>query len=303
MSNEISDILVVGYGSIGKRHVNNLIKMKYHPVVLTKYPEKNNKIHFIDNLNHCNDINYCVIATPTADHYKDLKNVVDCTACKNYLLEKPVECSLEKAREIYNLARKNKLNIHVAYDMRFINVFAKIKEVISDEIDKIRLVKIVAGQYLPEWRPSRDYRSSYSAKQVMGGGVQLDLSHEIDYMLWLFGRPSKTLFTFKNKISSLEIDSFDYFKGLYEYPGFIVDVELDYFRKLERSLRFIGENDELLFLDFIDHKMVLRGEEFKEEKLFNKDTYIEELKEFLNIKPQEKLCTLSDGIKVLEVIQ
>lgn len=298
----MKDILVIGYGSIGKRHAYNLIEMGHRPTVLTKYPEKNNKINFVDNLDYCGDVEYCVIATPTADHYKDFKNVVDSTACINYLLEKPVDSDLKKARDVQRIARNNKLNVYVAYDMRFINVFDKVKEVINDEIGNIRLVNIVAGQFLPEWRPSRDYRLSYSANRLMGGGVDLDLSHEIDYMCWLFGDPGKRLFAFKKKISSLEIDSADYFKGLYEYPGFVVDVELDYFRKLERSLRFIGENNELLFLDFINQRLVLNGKEFKEENLFNDTVFIEEMEEFLDIKPKKRLCTLEEGIRVLEVI-
>jgi predicted dehydrogenase len=296
-------VLIVGYGSIGKRHAQNLISLGYQPVILTKYPDKNELITFIDNFDNCADVEYCIIATQTANHYKDFKKVIDSTECKNFLLEKPIDCNLKKAKNILNIAISNRIKVHVAYDMRFINVFEKIKTFLKTELENIRLVKIVAGQYLPEWRPSRDYRLSYSANKYMGGGVDLDLSHEIDYMLWLFGYPVKKILLCKKKISGLEIDSPDYFKGLYEYPRFIVDVELDYFRKLERSLRFMGENSELVFLDFINRRLFLHGKETKEGNLFNDTTYIDELKEFLNLKPYEKLCSIEEGIKVLEVIK
>ena len=299
----MKEILIIGYGSIGKRHVNNLIDLGYQPIVLTKYPDQNESIIFVDNFDRCVDVEYCIIATPTANHYKDFKNVINHTYCKNFLIEKPIDCNLQNAINILNVAIKKQMKVHVAYDMRFINVFEKIKTFIEDELDNIRLVKIVAGQYLPEWRPLRDYRLSYSAHKYMGGGVDLDLSHEIDYMLWLFGHPNKKLISYKKKISDLEIDSPDYFKGLYEYPRFIIDVEIDYFRKLERSLRLIGENCELVFLDFIKRKILLHGKEAKEDNLFNNNTYVEELKEFLNLKPHKKLCTIEESIKVLEVIQ
>ena len=296
-------VLVVGYGSIGKKHSQNLLDLGCRPIVLTKYPDNIESIKFIDNIDDCTDVEYCIIATETANHHIDFKKVANSTECKKFLLEKPVDSNLENANKIFTTAIRKNINVYVAYDMRFINVFEKIKAFLKRELVDIRLVKIIAGQYLPEWRPTRDYRLSYSAKKNMGGGVDLDLSHEIDYMLWLFGYPMKTLLSYKKKISDLEIDAPDYFKGLYEYPRFIIDVEIDYFRKRERSMRFIGENNELLFLDFINKRIFIHGNEIKKANLFNNNTYIEELKEFLDLKPHKNISSIEEGIKVLEVIQ
>lgn len=295
------NILIVGYGSIGKRHARNLIGMGLKPIVLTQYPDETRNISFTNNIDQCQYVDFCIIATPTANHYKDLKNISTYTGCKNYLIEKPLESDLKKAKLLHFFAISNALNVHVAYNMRFIKAFENVKKMIDQEIGRIRLVKIAAGQYLPDWR-SMDYRSSYSAKKLMGGGVHLDLSHEIDYMHWLFGTPRKVLVLLKKKISNLEITSIDYFKGLYEYPSFLVDVELDYFRRLERSIRIIGENQDLLFLDLVGSRLFINNQEVKNKSLFKATSYIEELKEFLDIKPKKKLCSIDEGLKVMEAI-
>ncbi|MHB8110080.1 MAG: Gfo/Idh/MocA family protein [Syntrophorhabdaceae bacterium] len=294
-------VLIVGYGSIGKRHARNLIMMGIKPIVLSQYPDDNENISFINQIGACDPIDYCIIATPTANHYRDIKNIWIHTACKHYLIEKPIESNFKKAKLLYSFATKNALSVHIAYNMRFINVFEEVKTFLNEHINQIRLVKITAGQYLPDWR-STDYKLSYSAKKKAGGGVHLDLSHEIDYMHWLFGSPKKILISLKKKISGLEIDSVDYFKGLYEYPTFIVDVELDYFRKLERSIRFIGEKKDLLFLDFIGRKLFIHEEEIIKNDLFNHTGYVEELKEFLEIKPRKKICSIEEGLKIMGAI-
>ena len=93
------DVLIVSYGSIGKRHAQNLLTLGYRPVVLTKYPEKNESIHFVDSLDCCADVEYCIIATPTANRHEHFRMVTDSTACKNFLLEKPVDSDLEMQKK------------------------------------------------------------------------------------------------------------------------------------------------------------------------------------------------------------
>lgn len=296
------DILVIGYGSIGRKHVENILKLNLKPVVFTKYPSQNKSIKFIETLDGLTDVKHCIIATPTAKHHEDFFLIASKTGCKDFLIEKPLDMNIENAKLIYDIAQALRIRVRIAYDMRFLKVFDVIKNVITNVKTKIRLVKIEAGQYLPDWRPSRNYRLSYSANKAQGGGVDLDLSHEIDYMHWLFGMPNAKLFISKNKISLIEIDSCDYFKGIYQYDTFIVDVELDYIRKAERFLKIIGENVELLFIDFINKSVFINGEKLKDDSLFENDVYVEEIEEFLGISPQNKLCSIEDGIKVLALI-
>lgn len=297
-------VLVFGYGSVGKRHEKNLLDLGIRPFIYDIKISKNENKNIIDNLESASDIEYCIISTPTAFHYQNFLDVILRTQCKKILIEKPIEMKLNNARTILDIADKNNVRVRIAYNLRYLYVFDKLKEIIKNNIDNIRIVKITCGQYLPDWRPNIDYKDNYSAHIDQGGGVDLDLSHEIDYMIWLFGIPKKRIFNYKRKISSLDIDASDYFKGIYDYGSFIVDLELDYIRKIERNLRMIGENKEVVNADFISKKLIVGGMEICENNLFNiNESYQMELEEFLGITNTGKLCTVEESIKVLELLE
>jgi len=298
-------VLVLGYGSAGKRHVNNLVAMGIEPIVLTAYPDARKDVKFAESIAQCHDIDYAIIATPTYKHLENLVVISKNSSIKKVLIEKPVEASLKKALEIKRVARVNGITVFIAYNMRFLKVFDIVKQYIKKYFNSIRLVKILAGQYLPQWRPYKKYTESYSAHRNMGGGVDLDLSHEIDYMLWIFGAPSSILHILKEKISTLDIDSTDYFKGIYKYPNFIADVELDYIRRKERKLSVIGENREILKIDFVEKYVKVMDKTLldKRDSFDFEGSFIEELKEFLGLATTNKLSTLEESINVLEFIK
>jgi len=297
------EIVIIGYGSIGKRHAKNVISLGADPYIITAYPEKSDKMHFVPALDGCKEPYYGIICTPTARHLDDFKSLVEKTNCRNILIEKPLTASLKDALEIKMVAEKNNANVYVAYNMRFIKAFELAKQCIDAHHNEFRIIKINAGQYLPEWRPYKDYRQSYSSHRSLGGGVDLDLSHEIDYLVWLLGMPKNILFRFNKKISALDIDSPDYFKGIYEYPGFLVDVELDYIRKKSRKLRILGENTDILSVDFINKTIKIMNNDIDAADLFDfEQGYIDELKEFLGLSDRNKLCTIDEAIKVLYLL-
>jgi len=297
-------VLVIGNGSIGKRHSKNLLQLGFSPVVLTNYPDSNTGVvKYISSLNSVNDVDFAIVATPTAQHFDSVEKILRLTTCKKILIEKPISNTFNGATKIKKLAEQNNAEIFVAYNMRFLKVFDIVKDLIMHNMSDIKLVHIVAGQYLPEWRPNKDYRTSYSAHRNLGGGVDLDLSHEIDYMNWCFHRPKNIKICIREKISKLDIDSPDYFKGLYEYNNFIVDVELDYFRNKERTLKILSENKELLFIDFINKTISVDGKKREEKELFDFDgSYLEELKEFLGLSKTKKLTTLEESMSVLTLL-
>lgn len=307
MKNRISisdkKVIVIGYGSIGKKHVGNLSFLGIKPYVLTSHPDGSKKCRFIDSLKGRDSFDHAIIATPTGEHLKTLKMLSSASDCKNILIEKPLASSLNDTKKIEALAEKKGLNISVGYDMRFLKVFDLIKKCIKTQKKNIRIVKIQVGQYLPEWRPNRDYRNCYSVKRNRGGGVDLDLSHELDYMLWIFGTPQKTIFTLKKRLSSLTVDSPDYFKGLYAYNNYVVDVEMDYIRKLERTLTILGENTVILKADFISRSIEITDRNTHDQRLFDYNkAFIDEVKEFLGLIPKKNLCGLKEAADTMRLL-
>ena len=298
-----NEVLVIGYGSIGKRHVKNLLSLKIKPFILTSFPDEREDVFFVNSLDEVNKITHTIIATPTAQHLSDFIEVTNKTDCKKILIEKPIESSFQKSQKLMEIALNKKIDVNIGYNMRFLEVFTIISKDLEKQKHLIRLVKIYAGQYLPEWRPSRDYRKTYSAHKNLGGGVELDLSHELDYMLWLFGTPINNLFIWEDNLSKIDINSTDFFKGLYKYPNFIVDIELDYFRKKNRGLEIIGENENIINVNFIEKKLKIRDKNIKNTNLFDFNrTYVEELNEFLEITPKKKICTIREALRIYKLI-
>lgn len=196
------NVLIIGFGSIGKRHFNILSKIKEinacH-VVTSQILENITTFKSIDEVDLKN-YDYIVIASKTSLHYEQLLFIERNIKNKLVLVEKPIFHERKK------LSIKNN-TIFVAYNRRYYPILQKIKELISKD-EKCYFMNIITGQYLPLWRPKRNYRETYSAKKEEGGGVLLDLSHEIDYIQFLNGEIN-ILSSINTKISDLEINSDD----------------------------------------------------------------------------------------------
>ena len=309
MKNKIiaKKVLLIGYGSIGKRHARNLIELEIEPCILTKYPDNLNAV-FLKDFNEIKNenIDYCIISSPTARHLDDLKK---CLLLHNIpdkiIIEKPLEYSYSRGNEIKDIAKEYNLNIFIGYNLRFLGIFDVIKKFVKKQKNQIRIVEVIAGQDLKEWRPFNDYTQSYSAHRDQGGGVDLDLSHEIDYTLWLFGNNFRDKIMYRNKISDLEIGSPDVFKLILDYHRFIVDITLDYIRKpKDRYMKIICENTENLYYDFVTNTLEIGGKTIISKN--NTDqSYKEMLKTFIGIdeKNKSKLCSIEEGLNILKVLE
>ena len=123
---------------------------------------------------------------------------------------------------------------YVAAPMRWCGVMLALKERLPGLHPYC--ARVICSSYLPDWRPGVDYRTVYSAHKAMGGGVTIDLIHEWDYLVELFGVPEQ-LYNFKGTYSDLEIDSDDLSVYIARYPTLLAEVHLDYFgRGYRRSI-------------------------------------------------------------------
>jgi predicted dehydrogenase len=319
------NVIVVGYGSIGKRHVDNLLKIKEidqvtvcssHLDSFQNHPEKDKLkvVHSLDELSPLmlkgRQFDFAIIANETYKHVETAHILAEFGI--HLFIEKPISNSAKKAISLKKLAVKKKVKIFVAYVLRFSGAMQYIKNQISaGVIGSICFAEIEAGQYLPAWRPLSDYRESYSAKKEQGGGVALDLSHEIDYMRYLFGDPVSWKIM-KSKVSDLDINSEDLFKGIYRFSsGFLCSVHTDYIRhNKKRGINIIGSKGTLEG-DFINKYIKTQknsGETslVEDEHLFDFDeSYKSELNHFIECIKKDKTpqITLDDGIEVLKLIE
>jgi predicted dehydrogenase len=209
--------------------------------------------------------------------------------------------NLDGIESLLHKIKRNNILTYVAFNLRFDPLLHYLHEHLKSEI--VYEASIYCGSYLPNWRPSLDYKTIYSANHDMGGGVHLDLIHEIDYSTWLFGFPNKS-YVVKRKISDLEISSYDYANYLWEYSNKTVSITLNYYRlEPKRFLEIVTRNG-VIYADILarkiwnDKDVVL----FKTDKGMS-DTYLDQMKYFLDllVKNKKTFNSLEDSFKNLKL--
>jgi len=284
------DCIVCGIGSIGTRHVNNLLK--YFPekkvglVRRKKISYKNLPVY--DNLEKCieeTNPKYILICTPNSKHIE-----IAIKAAKkgiHLFIEKPLDTNLDKVPELIKIIKEKNIKCMIGFDLRFHPGILKIKELINQNyLGKIYSIDCQVGQYLPDWQPNKDYRESMMAKKKLGGGVLYDLIHEIDYITYLCG-DIKSSVCYTNHYSDLEIETNDMAKILLEFKnGILGYIHLDFLqREYSRGCKIIAEKGTLEW-NFKTNEMFFLNKNCKKkieyEIIERNERYIRELKYFFN---------------------
>ena len=292
-------VLISGYGSIGRRHVNILSKLvkKKNLTILTN--QKISNFRTIKTLKALKEVNpdYIVICNPTSDHLKKIKFIEKNCKNKTVLIEKPLFSKPDKI----NL-KKNKY--FVGYNLRFDPIINFLRSKIRYQ--KIWNVNIFCGSYLPNWRKNIDYKQSSSAKKKFGGGVLLDLSHELDYVQWLFGK-IKIEHCKSKKLSNLGIETDDFLNLVgktKKVPS--IQITLNYFTRERTRQVFIDGNNISMQADLIKKNVVYyQGNKKRIYNFKNLEKNLDYKKQHLAIlkkKSIEKLCTFKEGKRLVYLI-
>jgi len=294
------DVLIIGYGSAGKRHakiLNLSKKIKNIYIKTNQKIESYNKFNFIKNINDLNP-DLIVVANETYLHYSFCKFLEKKFSNKIILCEKPL------FHKFYNFKpKKNKF--YITYNFRFHKCLQYLKKKIN--LDKVFFVDAECSSYLPNWRKNIDYSKNYSAFPKKGGGVLLDMSHEIDYLKWLF-KDFKILKIYKNKISNLNILSEDIalISGDIK-KNTLVKIKLTYFNKIaKRCLTICLKDGTQIYLDLLNSQIKLFSKNKRKTFRFEKYSQLKTTKymysEILRNNFKD-ICSLKEGIDLLRQIK
>ncbi|WP_367237607.1 Gfo/Idh/MocA family oxidoreductase [Pseudomonas sp. Rh2] len=273
--------LVIGSGSIARRHIAN-IKSLYDDARVfcisasgravsaeevgadAVYTDIEQAITAKPDL--------AVVASPAPFHAEQAATLLK--AGIPTLVEKPLSDSLGALSTFKGVLEANKDKIEVAYNLRYMPSAIKLKELLGDSIlGRVLRVTIDVGQYLPDWRPSTDYRLNVSAQKRLGGGVILELSHELDYLIWFFGSFDSAYCVTSNS-GILEVDVEDgAYAILSREDGLVAIIQMDFLqRKPARTCKIVGELGTLIW-DVMCNSIVLRGASGEEQVLFSGPDY------------------------------
>jgi len=285
--------LVIGYGSIGIRHAEILNNLGCEVSIVSRRKLSINRCYFsIRDAVNIEDPEYIVIANKTSEHITTLIELQKLGFKGTILIEKPLSHNLLKVQD------KELNNVFVAYNMRFNPLLQKLRQELEGE--RIISSQAYAGQYLPDWRPKKNYRDSYSAKMKEGGGVLRDLSHELDFMNWIFGG-WKRVIAIGGKYSELEIDSDDMFGLMFETKKCpLCLLQLNYLDKSARREIVINTNHHVFRIDFINKTFEKDGVIIKS-NFDNNFSYIMQHKAIIE-KDYQDVCDFTSAKDVLSLI-
>lgn len=293
-------VLIVGLGSIAKKHIQALKEINSKVEIYALRSRKNATVYKdVVNLYSWEELSsrsfdFGIIASPTALHEEHVRSLLPFKF--PLFIEKPLSHTLQIGQLKSDL---KDLKTYIACNLRFLDALEYVKqEILAKTSERIQEVSAYCGSYLPHWRAEGDFRENYSARPELGGGVHLDLIHEIDYVYWLFGKPNHQSQILKSQ-SSLEINSKDYAHYCFSYEGFEATIKLNYFRPTpKRTL-------EIVFETFIIQVDLLQNKVFKNDvELFVSDqkpieTYKKQLHYFINT--ETTFNSFEEAFEVLEL--
>ena len=316
-------ILIVGYGSIGKRHLR-LIRAKFPEASILLYRHRHTVTIPLGATSVTSSLeevlrfgpDVAIIANPASLHLNIADHLVK-LGC-DILIEKPISNDLSEAYKFLETLENLNVFCTVGYNLRQKPSLQRFKDlIINNEIGEPISVKSEVGQYLPYWRPDTDYRENVTSNALLGGGVMLELSHEIDYLNWLFGLPS-WVSAWTGKISNLEVDVEDSalltigYKRSYE-RDLIVSLSMDFVRHdATRQCIVIGDNGSIKWDAHTDSVEVFSLSNKSWNRVFqgtqvHDESYVRQLDNFfrvrqIGIQTDENLSTVKEAIDVLKVI-
>ena len=284
---------MVGYGSIGVRHTRVLQNLGCDTAVLSNRDVDVDQVYSrLDEALTSHMPHYVVIANQTNKHYDTLLELAAEGFSGRVLVEKPIYAA---PKLTLDWAFKQ---IAVAYNLRFHPLIRKLRSFVEEK--SVISVNVYVGQYLPSWRPSSDYRRSYSASASQGG-VLRDLSHELDYLQWIFGN-WENMACLGGKFSDLEINSDDLFVLLMQTSRCqALTIQMSYLDRKPARRIIVNTSNHTIELDLLKGMFSVDGKR-ETFSVARDDTYTEMHRNYISGDAAD-LCSLNNAVQTLELIE
>lgn len=317
------NVLVVGFGSIARRHISNLRRLEplAHVTVWRRKhhgPAKGEEdAPLIDRWVFREDEaldpkpDAAFVTGPASDHVQVALLLAQHGV--PVFIEKPLSSSLEGVDELLCACAQKGVPLAVGYNFRFYKPLRAVRKAIGENrIGRLLAVWVDVGQYLPDWRPGVDYRQTVSAHRALGGGVLLELSHDIDYVRWLAGEV-RSVSGRTARLADLDVDVEDTADiSLQLENGVMAGLRLDMVQRIPcRMARFVGSEGTLVW-DGMAHRVQWAtaahpawSDLWPADPGFDwNEMYVEELRDFLRCVREggQPVVTGEDARRTLEVV-
>lgn len=317
--------LIAGLGSIGRRHLRNLLTLGERDILLyhthhSTLPEDELSGFPVETdlqsaLVHKPDA--VIVSNPTALHLDVAVPAVE-AGC-HLFLEKPVSHNLDRVDQLKQAVHRNNLRVFVGFQFRFHPGLRQIIQLLSEKaVGEPVSTRAHWGEYLPDWHPWEDYRKGYSARSDLGGGVVLTLCHPLDYLCWLFGEVD-AVWSLTSNQGGLGLKVEDTAEiGLCFTSGVLGSVHLDYIQRPPAHwLEIIGTRGTIRWdyyrnivetltesTQVITSQSAITAQQSETQLTeIRNQMFMAEMRHFLDVLQgkEQPVCTLDDGIRALEL--
>lgn len=310
--------LIAGFGSIGRRHLNNLralgetdfILLRSHHSTLPEDDIKGLPVETAIDAALAHKPQAVVIANPSSLHL-DVAIPAAKAGC-SILMEKPVSHNMERIDELQSALKQGGGKLLVGYQFRFHPGLRQIKAWLDEgAIGRPVSSRAHWGEYMPGWHPWEDYRKSYAARADLGGGVVNTLCHPLDYQCWLFGKVDTLYAETSNFALGLEVEDTAEI-ALQFNNGVISSTHVDYVQRPgQHTLQINGTHGSITWDNATGIAKCYRAEteQWHESTLpagFERNfLFMDESRHFLEIVNNQvtPICTLDDGIAAIKLTE
>jgi predicted dehydrogenase len=314
-------VAVVGLGSIGRRHLENLDRLGVADRVVVRRPQRANAAfeppagvavaHSLQEALGAR-LDAAIICNPTSLHVETALAYLD--AGVSVLIEKPIAHRLDDAERLIAAAKRRGACAGMAYAMRYHPAYRLARDAIAEgRLGRTLYAKVWFEAYLPDWHPWEDYRQGYAARRDLGGGALPTLDHELDFLNWCLGQAERAEGR-SGRSGALEMDADDWATLSMRYPGEVMAGGTFSLCRRDRSrgFEFIGERATLRFHFETGQLELLRGGERGAQLLWNgagydlNDMYLEMLRDFLGAlvgRRRQAPVPLEAGLHALRVAE
>lgn len=290
--------LILGGGSIGTRHIRNLQKLGYTDIYCLKRKADQefaatNQVQVITSVEELEGkpVHAVFVCTPTSLHNQGMSIAKTLNAA--VFMEKPLihdATGLEEAQQV----QASGSAFFIGFMLRYHPLVKQLKTLVEgNEIGQVYSARFSFGSYLPNWHPWEDHKEGYAARKSLGGGVINTITHELDLVQYLFGKP-KSIVASKANLNKLQIEVEELAEAILEYDDKLVSLHLDYLQKeYDRNITILGDEGWIRW-NWHDQQLTAKrvGEEIKTFSLPDFDVnnlYLDELTDFIRILEQKEI--------------
>lgn len=310
--------LIVGWGSIARRHARHLRALASDcEVIVWRSGKGTGNGADLDGVPltcvasaesaFAADPDFAIICNPAPFHVETAQTLAE--RGLPLLIEKPLSDSFTGIDELQHTCRAKSVPVTVGYVLRFHPMLqALVSHLGKGLIGRVVHARLEVSQYLPTWRPDRDWRQTVSARKDLGGGALLELSHEIDLACWLFGEPATVSACIPpNTLTDLDIE--DTAEMLLEcQTGAVISIHLSFLGQPKRRRIVVVGDAGTIEIDLVASRgrfwsaKIHRWEEIVTPA--GEDMYAAQLRQFIAMTKNggQPKAGLAEGKRVLEIV-